>query len=225
MPNEENTEITDEMQSAMKKRNWKFRLVFSLIALGFIAVIIKLFMVQVVDADKFRKMAKRQQEAKVPLRAERGDIYDRNGKLLVSTLQGVSIAVDPTLVEKKEKICASLEKSTGVPAKEYLEKINSAKGSFVWLARGLMPGETSALDTLKDRGLIKIIEARRNYLYAPLASQIIGCTGIDNKGLSGIELGWDTVLSGTSGYMIMKRDGKGNLHPSADLPVIKAEHG
>ncbi len=215
----------EEIPQEPKRKLWKFLLIFLFFNIAFLAIIIRLFIVQIADAGKYKEQAKRQHQAKVTLRAERGNIYDRNGKLLASTVTGISLAADPTVLDEKEKLCMELESKTGIPARELLNKINSADGSFVWLARGLVPGNLAGIDSIKMRGFIKFTEPLRNYLYSPSASQIIGCTDIDNKGLTGIELSLDSILGGKSGYMIMQRDATGHIHPTANLPVIEAVHG
>ncbi|TAL68263.1 MAG: PASTA domain-containing protein [Bacteroidetes bacterium] len=225
MEEENNIENFEEEFQNSKKRLYKFWLILLFISIGFIAVIVRLFIIQIIDADKYQLQAKRQHEAKVPLRAERGNIYDRNGNLVAGTVMGVSLAADPTILKEKEKLCSILEKSVGLNSIELLNKIKSTDGAFVWLARGLIPDDLIGIDSIKLNGFIKYIEPRRNYLYSPIASQIIGCTDVDNKGLSGIELSFDTLLSGKSGYMIMQRDATGHIHPTANLPVIEALHG
>jgi cell division protein FtsI/penicillin-binding protein 2 len=225
MSNEPNIDNEEIPPQEPKRKLWKFLLVFLVLNLAFLAIIVRLFIVQIADAEKYKQQAKRQHEAKVTLRAERGNIYDRNGKLLASTVTGVSLAADPTVMDEKEKLCMNLESVTGIAARELLNKINSSDGSFVWLARGLIPGNLAGIDSIKIKGFIKFTEPLRNYLYAPSASQIIGCTDIDNKGLTGIELSLDSVLGGKSGYMIMQRDATGHIHPTANLPVIEALHG
>ena len=225
MDEENNIEQIEQEFQNSKKRLYKFWLVLLFISIGFIAVIVRLFIVQIIDSEKYRQQAKRQHEAKVPLRAERGNIYDRNGNLIAGTVMGISLAADPTVLTEKEKLCFELEKSAGLNSRELLGKIKSTEGAFVWLARGLIPGDLIGIDSIKYKGFIKYIEPRRNYLYSPVASQIIGCTDVDNKGLSGIELSFDTLLSGKSGYMIMQRDATSHIHPTANLPTIEAIHG
>lgn len=208
-----------------RKKFWKFWLLMAVINIGLLFVVARLFQVQILNAEQFKDKARRQHEAKITLSAQRGNIYDRNGKLLASTVKSVSVAVDPTLLKHKTEVCTILEKKTGVPASQYLEKIQNSKGSFVWLARALSPDKTTELAQLKDKGLIIIEEPKRHYYYGTAASQLIGCTDIDNKGLSGIEFGWDSLLRGNNGYMMMYRDGFGRLRPSADLPIIHASDG
>ena len=78
---------------------------------------------------------------------------------------------------------------------------------------------------LNYTGLIKKEEPKRNYLFGSVASQLIGYTNIDSKGLTGIELGYDSLLQGRNGFVIMFRDAMGRLRPSPDLPKFDATHG
>lgn len=219
------TNKSKEDTTVRRKKFWKFWLLMLFINIGFIAVVARLFTIQIIKGDEYRAKAKRQHESKVTLSAQRGNIYDRNGKLLASTVQSVSVAVDPTVLSKKAAVCRALAEDLGLSSDRFMQKINAAKGSFVWLARGIMPDRLISIRGIKDRGLLLIEEPTRHYYYGSSASQIIGCTDVDNKGLSGIELGWDSALKGRSGYMIMNRDGRGRLRPSADLPIIDAIHG
>lgn len=208
-----------------KKKFWKFWLLMAMINIGLLLVIARLFQVQIIEFDKYKDKARRQHESKITLSAQRGNIYDRNGKLLASTVKSYSIAADPTVMQNREKVVSLLEKKLGISKSSIEDKIKSAKGSFVWLVRGVSPDKISEINKLNDRGLIKIKEPKRHYYYGSAASQILGCTDIDNRGLTGIELGWDSMLTGRSGYMMMYRDAMGRLRPSADLPIIPATNG
>lgn len=208
-----------------KGKLWKFQLVFAFILLGLILSIIRLFNIQVLNSEKYVNLAKRQHESKIDLRAERGNILDRNGNLLATTFSSLSVAVDPTLLENKDKICDIIAKNLDISKSKLLNKIRKSNGSFVWLVRGELPNRLSELRGIKDKGLILIEEPKRNFPYRKTASQIVGFTNIDNKGISGIELGWDSLLIGRSGFMLMYRDGLGRLRPSPELPFIEPIHG
>ena len=139
----EQEEPDNDEEEEIPRRMWKFWLVVLLINLGFCAVIFRLFIVQIIDANKYQATAKQQHESKVTLRAERGNIYDRNGKLIAGTIQSVSIAVDPLLIREKEqdndkykekakeqkkkdevaKVCEVIEKYTKTPRQEIMQKI------------------------------------------------------------------------------------------------------
>lgn len=204
---------------------WKSWLIFSIISLGFFAIVSRLVYIQIIKADEYRERARKQHESKVAIQAHRGSIYDRNMRLLASSQESISIAADPTVLEDPYPICAMLEKATGNSAELYLEKIKNAKGAFVWLERSLPLEVKAEFESYSQRGIIYYKEPRRRYVYGAIAGQALGCANVDNKGLSGIELSYDTLLSGKSGYMVMMRNARGQLIPAAGLPQIPAEDG
>lgn len=221
---DENHNGEEEQQSNAVKQ-WKFWLVFGAMFLAFLMILVRLFFIQVYEVDKFKTQAKRQHEAKIPLNYERGNIYDRYHKLIASTVNCLSIAADPKIIKQKYKLSKALERATAKSYKYFLKKMNNKKRAFVWLARGILPDKTNELEHLKIRGLIKIHEAKRIFLYGSVGSQIIGAANIDNKGISGIEQAYDSLLKGIAGLMIMERDAKGRLKYAADLPVIEPVNG
>lgn len=218
------TLISDGEQTPGGKR-WKLLLPLLFLLAGLTAVAVKLFIVQVVHGSEYREQARKQYESRVVLAASRGDIFDRSGRLIAKTMQKYSFAVDPNMVQNPERIASLLSSLTGKPARDYMERIRTAKSSFVWLERALQGAEYTALDTLRDPGLIRIGEPRRNFAFGSLAAQILGFTNIDNKGVSGIELSWDSVLCGSNGSMILQRDGRGRKRPSPDIPNIEPRNG
>jgi cell division protein FtsI/penicillin-binding protein 2 len=220
--------VKDEEISVKQKKFWKFWVVFSLFILGFFVVLLRLFIIQVVNAEKYRESARKQHQSRIPLSAQRGDIYDRNGRMLATTFQSLSVAADPTLLidrNDRNMVCEILQKYSGISKKQLLEKFRNSSGEFVWLVRGLKPLKASELDSINIKGLIKEFEPRRRYLYDYVCSHVIGRTDIDNKGVEGLERQWDSLLQGTSGYKVMYRDAMGRLQPSAELPDIEPEHG
>ncbi|MBX3043815.1 MAG: PASTA domain-containing protein [Candidatus Kapabacteria bacterium] len=217
MDNDNNTNI--DLEEIRKKKFWKFWLVMLLLNIGLFAVIYRMINVQIIHADKYKQMAKRQHESKINLSAQRGKIFDRYGRLIASNLESVSIAVDPNLLKNKGKLADILFEDVNIPREKTINKINSAKGSFVWLARGLFPEKLKRVEEMNEKGVILIKEPRRIYHYGLVCSQVVGFTDIDNNGLSGVELLHDSLLKGTNGYMLMYRDGRQRLRPAADLPV------
>lgn len=219
---------SDSNKTPKRKKFWKFLFVFILINLGILAIAARLVYIQIIESDKYREIARQQHEAKIQLRAERGGIFDRDGNSIVSTVQSISIAIDPTIMlesGERQRICKAIEQATGIPSSQLIEKINNATGSFVWLVRGLLPSNAAPLDTITSAGLIKRREPRRLYIYGSIASQLIGATDIDNNGIAGLEYSCDSLLRGKSGFMMLFRDALGRLRPSANLPEIDAVHG
>ncbi len=191
----------------------------------FAAAAARLVQIQLIESGKYQEIAKRQYEARVPLVAERGNIYDRNGNVLVANSDFVSFAADPKIAgDDAAFIAREFSKVTGKPEREYIAKLQSSK-RFVWIERHLRPDVAERIPLKKMGGIVKMNEAMRIYHYDELAGQVLGATNIDNVGVSGIEQQFDGVLRGRNGYVIMQKDGLGRKRPSVDYPREEAVNG
>ncbi len=186
----------------------------------------RLVWIQVIQSHKYKEIAKRQYEVNVPLLAERGKIYDRNGKILVSSTMAVSYAADPKVLgANAEKVAERFALVFGKSRESYLAKLRKKASRFVWLERRASP-QTAARISAKDfDGLIPTDEPKRIYHYDHVAGQTLGFTDVDNNGLSGVELEFDKELKGRDGYIIMQRDGLGRKRPVVDYPRVEPVNG
>lgn len=212
-------------QHVRHNKLWKYFFAASFLLICIIMVVVRLFYVQVVNADFYQSKAKRQHESKIDLKADRGLIFDRNNNLLVTNDHEVSIAVDPLLLEHKDSLITILSKTLDIDTLDLQGKINKPKARFVWIKRGIDRYKVRNLEKFEDRGLILRKEPQRNYLYNQNAAQIIGCTNIDNDGVSGLEMSHDSLLKGRDGFLIMTRGRGGKLSYYADLPMKPAANG
>jgi len=197
------------------------KILIGIFALLTLAVLLRLVYIQILNAQFYQNTARKQYESTVPLHAERGLIFDRNGSILVSNWLGYSYAADPELMNpsSKEKTAEKFASVFGLPVDYFLKKLES-KSRFVWLARSITPDQASALKSFKVFGVIRVPEQRRLYPYGEVAGQILGFTNVDGKGLSGIELEFDSVLAGKDGFEVMQLDGIGRKMPSVDYPRV-----
>ncbi len=215
-------------ERTIRRMNTKVKIIFLAFLLGFVLVLAKLFMIQVVRSDYYQDIARRQYESKIELPAERGKVYDRKRRLVATTVEKISLAVDPKMLDDTLRVFRTLAAVTGKPVENYLSKIRGTASRFVWLERAVdSPSSVmnAALDTLEASGLIKIPEPRRSFAYGSLASQILGFTNSEGTGASGLELGWDSVLSGKNGYIFLQRDGRGKKRPIPDAPRLDPQPG
>ncbi len=220
-----NREKTHNAPRRDNRKFWKFLFITIVIAAVMLVIAGRLFSIQVLDSAKYREKAKRQHESRIELPAERGGIYDRNGNKLAVNIKKISVAVDPTVLKNKDKICSVIARRLNLSKNTLLSRIKNAKDEFVYLVRGIDKDRLIDLYEINDNGLIIIPESRRYYPYGDAAAQITGCTDVDNKGLTGLELSMDTILSGKAGYMMMYRDGLGRLRPSPELPSMEPQNG
>lgn len=195
---------------------WKAGLLIAVFFFLLSIVIGRLFWVQVVEGARYRELAKKQYESRVQLRADRGRFFDRKGRDVAGMMRTTSFAADPVMLKHPELLSQLLASATKDSAQNYLRKIRSTKGRFVWLARGVNSVLYPDLDTLLDPGLIRVSEPKRNFYYGPIAAQVLGTTDVDNNGLSGLELQYDNILRGESGFVVMQRDGRGRLRPGVN---------
>jgi cell division protein FtsI (penicillin-binding protein 3) len=132
-----------------------------------------------------------QEESAQKLRA---DIKDRNGVVLARSLKMFSLHADPVLIQEPAKVAKEI--SAIFPDLTYgsvLQKIQSKK-RFVWLKRNISPDEQSKILQLGHPGLGFTEEMKRIYPHGGLSAHMVGSTGVDGQGLSGIEASFDELL-------------------------------
>ncbi len=117
----------------------------------------------------------------------RADIVDRNGNLLATSLATQSLYADPKLISRPDEVAKKL--SVALPELDYKELYGKLSGEkrFVWIKRNLTPKQQAAVFRLGLPGVYFEREERRFYPASNLAAHIVGFTGVDNNGLSGLE--------------------------------------
>jgi len=193
--------------------------------LAFVVAAFRLVQIQVVESAKYQAIARKQYEVKIVLPSTRGNIYDRQGNILVSNSMFFSYAADPKIVgDGAAAVAKKFSKVFGKPEQYYLQKMQDEK-RFVWLERHVSPEDAKRLQANTLEGVAELNEPKRLYHYDNIGGQVIGCTNIDNVGISGIEYSYDKELRGVDGFVVMQRDGMGRQRPSADYPRQEPVHG
>jgi cell division protein FtsI (penicillin-binding protein 3) len=217
-----------QKQKAFFSRFFILKLGFMLL---FLLIVARLVKIQVVEADRYKAIARKQYEQRFVLPASRGNIYDRNGSVLASNAMLVSFAADPVMVGNNARAVA--EKFSSVfnkPREHYLAKLKASRGRssrkrFVWLERHVSPDLARRLESTRLDGVVIIDEPKRLYHYDELAGPLLGYTDIDNRGISGLELHLDHEMDGVDGSVVMQRDGLGRARASADYPQVDPVNG
>ncbi|OGU56319.1 MAG: hypothetical protein A2X64_08790 [Ignavibacteria bacterium GWF2_33_9] len=208
----------------------KLVLILGLLTLGAVILEGKLFWVQIIHQKEYEQKAQNYQLLKIEIKANRGKIYDCRGTLLVTNTLSLEIAADPTFVndtsnlKKKYIFLKFLSQVTNKPVSTFLKKLNTNK-QFVILAKDINVRYKQKLNNLKFFGIIINQNSQRSYPFDDLAANVLGFTNSEDRGVTGIEYQYDTLLKGYSGYIILKRDLRRNFHAGAELPSSESIDG
>ncbi|MBE5959408.1 MAG: peptidoglycan glycosyltransferase [Lachnospiraceae bacterium] len=181
-----------------------------------IAVIMSLFSLlcirvvylMTVKASMYTTMALEVQQRERRIKAARGLIYDRNGKVIASNSTVCSISVIHSQIKDANKVIRILSEKLGIDRDEVEKKIN--KISVREIIKTNVPKNIG--DEIRNCNLsgVKIDEDyKRYYPYGSLASKVLGFTGGDNQGIVGLEVKYDSYMKGTDGFIMTPTDAKG----------------
>lgn len=201
--------------------------VCGLIAIGFCLVIGRAFFLQVLEQEKLGGLARDQYLRTVELSPRRGEILDRHGATLASSLEVESIFVDPHLlsadpVERRERALqiARIAGLSSEKSRKFLERASSEGNRFAWVRRKASPAIVAKIKALGFEGVGFVKESRRFYPQRELAAQVLGFVGSDGHGLEGLERGLDEELRGQAASIESLRDAHGRkVLPDVSVPV------
>ena len=189
----------------------RIRFFFLMVLFIFIVIICRVFYIQVIEYDKIHELADSLWSRELPIGADRGEIYDRNGKVLATNLTTTSLVLIPNQILDKEDTARKLSEILQSDYEDMLSHV-SKKTSIERVhpeGRQLSYEIASQIDDLNIDGVYLVKESKRYYPYQELLSHTLGYVGIDNQGLSGLELTYDSYLTGRNGAIKYFSDGKG----------------
>ena len=204
-----------------KKIDERIKVTFLVMLLLFIFIILRVFYIQIFDYKKLNSYASNLWSRDLPIEANRGLILDRNGVVLADNLTTTSLILIPNQIKDKEKATRELAKILNVEEKE-MKKHVYKKTSIERVhpeGRRLSYETAEKISSLEMDGVYLVKEAKRYYPYKNLLSHTLGYVGIDNQGLSGLELQYDKYLTGKSGAIKYFSDAKGNKLNLSDIYV------
>ena len=176
-------------------------LVFFVFALLLVCMFVRLGYLMLYRADYFGVQAKELHERERKIKAERGKILDRNGKLLAGNRSVSTISVIHSQIEEPERVISLLTKELGMDEESVRKKVE--KVSSRERVKSNVDKETS--DRIRNEKLAGITvdeDYKREYQYDSLASKVLGFTGSDNQGIIGLEVTYEKYLKGTDGSIL-----------------------
>lgn len=186
----------------------RIRVIGTLFAVFFVIIAARAFYLQIVKKDDWTRRADRQHQKIVPLTPARGTIYDSTGAALAVSIEMDSCFAEPDGIESITDAAARLAPLLNL-TREQLEKKLHGNKNFVWVQRHITPDLVKKIKDLDIEGIGFVKETRRFYPNSEVAAHVIGFTGLDPEGLEGIELKYNTLMLGNTGYLITERDALG----------------
>ena len=197
----------------------------------FILLLFRIAFIQFIQGSELKEAANRQQTTNRIISAKRGNIYDSTGKLLAASAPVDTVSINPSRIKKdnKEKVAKAFSTIFELDYNEMLEKVNS-DSSVETIIKKVEQDKIDELENwMKTNEIYSGInideDVKRYYPYGSLASNLIGFCNIDNVGQEGIELKWDSVLSGTAGKITTLEDASRDLIPDNNESYVPAENG
>lgn len=190
----------------------RMRVVLVVVVIVLFAIIFRVFYIQIFQYDKLSTLATSLWSRELPITADRGEIRDRNGKILATNITTTSLVVIPNQIQNKEEVATKLAEILSVSYDEMYRHV-SKKTSIERVhpeGRQLSYDVAEQINNLNFDGVYLVKESKRYYPYGNVLSHVLGYVGIDNQGLSGIELQYDDYLTGENGAIKYFSDGKGN---------------
>ena len=165
--------------------------------------------------------AERQQLRTVETTAKRGDILDRNGRVLAYSVEADSIYAVPTEISDPDAaataLCDALEDCGAGERQTLVERIRRGR-AFAYVRRQVTPDDARRVAALDLEGIGFMKENRRFYPNKELAAQVLGYVGVDNTGLQGIEAQYDSVIKGRAGTVLIQIDARRRAFSRVERP-------
>jgi len=195
-----------------KKIHVRLKIVLVVLLFFFILIIGKVFYIQVIQYDKLNDYANSLWSRNLPIEANRGKIYDSKGVVLADNITTTSLVLIPNQIVDKEKTASLIAPILNISYDDMYKHV-SKKTSIERVhpeGRRLSYEVADQISALELPGVYLLKEAKRYYPFDTMLAHTIGFVGIDNQGLSGLELMYNDYLTGSYGAIKYFSDAKGN---------------
>jgi cell division protein FtsI (penicillin-binding protein 3) len=181
----------------------------------------RLLYLQVTRHSDLTARAERQQLRTVETAAKRGEILDRNGRVLAYSVDADSIYAVPTDIDDPDEaasaLCNALNDCHARERQALADRIRRGR-AFAYVRRQAMPDEARRIAALGLDGIGFMKESRRFYPNKELAAHVLGYVGIDNNGLNGLEATYDTLIKGRPGTVLVQTDARRQAFSRIERP-------
>lgn len=176
-----------------------------------VAIEARLLYLQVFQHAEMTARANRQQLREVTLAPKRGEIFDRQGRVLAYSVDVDTIWADPSQIGNPDdiarQVCDALD-DCGPQERQAMARQLRRNTQFAYLSRAASFDDVRRVRALRLPGVWFKKESRRYYPHVELAAHVLGYVGTDNVGLAGLESTYDARIRGREGRMLVQTDAR-----------------
>jgi cell division protein FtsI (penicillin-binding protein 3) len=207
----------DAEAEARAAHDWRAvlrRRMLVLVAIGVawgVAIEARLVNLQVFQHEELVARADRQRLRTITISGKRGELVDRDGRILAYSVDGDAVFAEPVHIQDPPavaaKVCEAIQDCTPRD-RELMTQRLSRRAPFAYLERRISPADAARVLALGIRGIGVLKEDRRFYPNRELGAHVIGYVGLENKGLGGIEAAFDSQIAGRPGVVLLQADAR-----------------
>jgi cell division protein FtsI (penicillin-binding protein 3) len=199
----------------------------AVLAFWVVAIEVRLVVLQVWQHEELSARAERQQSETQKTPGKRGEIFDRQGRLLAYSVDADTIYAVPTdlvdITKAAAQLCGALDDCTKKDRDQLLERLSQKRRrggltAFQYVKRRATPLEAKRIAALGIKGIGFMKESKRFYPNRELAAHLLGYVGTDNAGLHGLEATYDKTVRGREGTILVQTDARGHAFSRLDRP-------
>ena len=196
---------------ASKTPVWRSKFIVAMLALAFAGLAGRATYVQVVGNDFYQRQGEVRYARTLALPAKRGQILDRNGLMLASSVVAQSIWAIPEDVSRDDPKLRDLAKLLEMPLSTLRQRLSTEDKTFVWIKRQVDQPVAKQIAALGIKGIYQRPEYKRQYPEADAAAHVVGFTNVEDRGQEGIELAFQKRLAGRDGSRRVIKDRLGRV--------------
>jgi cell division protein FtsI (penicillin-binding protein 3) len=191
---------------SVRLANRRIRLLGAVFALVFAIALVRAGWLQAIRAQALDRMASNQHRQTIDVQPHRGTIYDRRGLELAIGSPAITVYANPRQIRDPRAVAVAAGQTLGLDPDKLYPLLADRSHGFVYVERQADADKAQALQRRNIVGLGFYPEEKRIYPQQRVGSSVVGYAGVDNKGLSGLELALDRDLTGRRGEKTIVKD-------------------
>lgn len=207
---------------SMRKRIFAVLCIISFI---FLLLISRLFFIQLINSKDLQLKAESQWTRDLPITAERGKIYDKNGAALAVSYTSYNVYTRYREIKDLNAVSLFLARTLNLSYNKVFEKISTSNVSEVLIKQQVSQNIAEEIISNDLSGIFLSENISRYYPYGDLLSQVLGFTSIDSVGQAGLEAYFNETLTGENGYYMLQSDLQGREIDNTLRTYVKSTPG